>query len=243
MKLLKINGSSLTHAAYERLRDEVLSGAIRPGQKIKIQELVEQLGINQGAVREALSRLASGGLVTAEPQKGFRVRPISRAELLDLTHVRIGIEDQCLKRAIERGDLRWESALLATFHELSKTPEMVVEPDGQKPQVRMSESWSQIHSDFHEALVSSCDSPWLLRLRTQLFMQAERYRRLSVPLQRKQRDVNAEHRAILEAAISRDVRRASEQMALHFNNTTETLLQALEFDEDIDRPAVTRAAG
>ena len=236
-------GGSLTHTVYERMRSQVLSGLIRPGQKLKIQELVEQMEANQGAVREALSRLASEGLVAAEPQKGFRVRPISRAELLDLTQVRIGIESQCLTRALKMGDLRWESGVMAAYHELSKTPEKARDPDTPAPRLRMNESWSESHGRYHEALTSACDSPWLMRLRAQLFAQAERYRRLSVPLDNENRDVNAEHRAIMEAAIARDDKRACELVTDHFNTTAETLLKALEFDEDIDdshRPGMLR---
>jgi DNA-binding GntR family transcriptional regulator len=242
MELRNISGSSLTHIAYEKLRGEVLSGAIRPGQKLKIHELVDQLGANQGAVREALSRLASEGLVIAEPQKGFRACPITRAELLDLTRVRIEIESLCLKRAVELGDLRWESELMAAYHELSKTPEKAFGSGTALSQARMTESWSQVHSRYHEALIASCDSPWLRRLRAQLFAQAERYRRLSVPLQRTRRDTNAEHRAIMEAAIARDAAKAGELIATHFNKTTEILLKALEFDDEGSAPLAAAGA-
>jgi DNA-binding GntR family transcriptional regulator len=239
----KPRGGSLTHAVYEAVRSQVLSGLIRPGQKLKIQDLMEQLEANKGAVREALSRLASEGLVIAEPQKGFRVRSISRAELLDLTQVRIGIESQCLSRALKLGDLRWESGVMAAYHELSKTPEKTIDPDTRAPRLRMNESWSEIHGRYHEALTSSCDSPWLMRLRAQLFAQAERYRRLSVPLESDSRDVNAEHRAIMEAAIARDAKCACELTARHFNKTTETLLQALEFDEDVVESRIANVRG
>lgn len=219
---------------YERVRSQVLSGLIKPGQKLKIQDLVEQMDANQGAVREALSRLASEGLVLAEPQKGFRARPISRAELLDLTQVRIGIETQCLTRALKAGDLRWESGVMAAHHELSRTPEKARDPDTPSPRLRMNETWSERHGRYHEALTSSCDSPWLLRLRSQLFAQAERYRLLSVPLEGEDRDVDAEHRAILDAAIARDTKRTCALITDHFNMTAETLLKNLEFDEDGD---------
>lgn len=230
------NGSSsLTHEAYQRLRDAVLSGVVRPGHKLKIHTLVDQLGVSQGAVREALSRLASEGLVTAQPQRGFRVRPISRAELLDLTQVRIGIEQQCVARAITHGGVQWEAALSAAYRELSRTQEKTAE-------MQMAEPWSQLHGHFHETLVSACDSPWLLRLRAQLFAQAERYRRLSVPLVRARRNVNAEHRAIVQAALARDSALACELMAAHFDRTTGILLKALEFDEDQDPALVPGAA-
>lgn len=61
---------------------------------------------------------------------------------------------------------------------------------------------------FHEALVASCDSPWLLRLRNILFEQPKRCRRISVPLDQIGRDIDSEHKEIADATIARDVSRA-----------------------------------
>lgn len=230
--------TSLTQDAYERLRDYVLSSEIQPGQKLKINEMVERFGFSQGAIREALSRLTSDGLVLAEPQKGFRACPISAAELKDLTRVRIEIESLCLRRAIELGDLRWESELMAAYHALSKTPEKTTATGD----VRMTESWSQVHSRYHEALIAGCDSPWLLRIRAQLFAQAERYRRLSVPLQRTKRNTNDEHLRIMEAAIERNARLATALLATHFETTTQILLDALNLSDTETTPVAATSA-
>lgn len=225
----KVAAASRTQDAYEKLREDLLSCQIRPGQKLKINELTLRLGHNQGAVREALSRLTSEGLVEAEPQKGFRASPISANELRDLTQVRIEIESLCLHRSIERGDLQWEVGLQAAYYALSKTPEKTLATE----MVRMTDSWADVHGRFHYALISACDSPWLLRIRSQLFFQAERYRWLSVPLQKAARDTNSEHQKIMDAALERNPRLATALLATHFETTTNILLNALPFgDED-----------
>ncbi len=214
--------SATTHTqdTYERLRADLLACRLRPGARLTISDLCGQLGANLSAVREALSRLTSEGLVVAEPQRGFRVAPISADELRDLTAVRADIEGMCLERAIAAGDVGWESQLVAAFHRLSRTPER--EPAD--PQ-RMNEAWSAAHSAFHEALVSACGSPWLLRLRAILYAQSERYRRLSVPLAEVARDLNREHQAIMEAALARDAGQARALMARHVELTTRVLLE------------------
>ena len=171
-------------------------------------------------MREALSRLTSEGLVVAEPQRGFRVAPISADELSDLTQVRAQIEGACLERAIAVGDVGWEARLVAAFHRLSRTPER--EPGD--PQ-RMNEAWSAAHAAYHEALVAACDSPWLLRLRATLYAQSERYRRLSVPLAEITRDLNREHQDIMDAAFARDGGRARTLMTRHLELTTRILLE------------------
>ena len=212
--------SSLTQDAYERLRADLLACRLRPGARLIISELCQTLSVSLSAVREALSRLTSEGLVIAEPQRGFRVAPISAEELRDLTGVRAHIEGLCLERAIAVGDVGWESQLVAAFHRLSRTPER--EP---KDPARMNEAWSASHASFHEALVSGCDSPWLLRLRRTLYAQSERYRRLSVPLAEIERDLNREHQDIMDATLGRDAGRAKTLMTQHVELTTRVLLK------------------
>ena len=140
------SNSSLTQDAYERLRGDLLACRLQPGARLKIADLCERLAVNLSAVREALSRLTSEGLVVAEPQRGFRVAPISGDELQDLTSVRSQIEGLCLDRAVVVGDVGWESQLVAAFHRLSRTPER----EASDPQ-RMNEAWSAAHGAFHDA--------------------------------------------------------------------------------------------
>ena len=214
------DSSSLTQDVYERLRADLLACRLQPGARLKIGDLCQTLSVSLSAVREALSRLTSEGLVVAEPQRGFRAAPISADELRDLTEVRIQIEGMCLERAIAAGDVSWESQLVAAFHRLSRTPER--EPGDL---ARMNEAWSAAHAAYHEALVGACDSPWLLRLRGLLYAQSERYRRLSVPLAEVARDLDREHRDIMEAALARDARRAKALMAAHLELTARVLLE------------------
>jgi DNA-binding GntR family transcriptional regulator len=100
--------ASRTIQTYETLRRELLDGDHPPGSKLLIDQLAERFGVSLGAVREALSRLTSDRLVVAEPQRGFSVAPVSTADLIDLTAVRIEIETRCLRRSIQRGNLEWE---------------------------------------------------------------------------------------------------------------------------------------
>src|SRR3546814_17739013 len=73
---------------------------------------------------------------------------------------------------------------------------------------RLKEDYASAHEAFHTALVAACDSNWLNRLRTWLYDQSERYRYLTVPLSRKERDVAYEHENLVQAALNRDADRA-----------------------------------
>lgn len=212
--------SSLTHDAYERLRGDLLACRLEPSARLRIKDLCQTLSVSLSAVREALSRLTSEGLVVAEPQRGFHVAPVSAAELRDLTGVRAHIEGLCLERAIAVGDVGWEAQLVAAFHRLSRTPEREVGDEQ-----RMSEEWSAAHGAFHAALAGGCDSLWLLRLRETLYAQSERYRRLSVPMASTVRDLGREHQDIMDAVLARDAGQAKALMAQHLERTTAVLLQ------------------
>jgi DNA-binding GntR family transcriptional regulator len=213
---------SLTQDAYERVRADLLACRLKPGERLRINDLCKRLSVSLGAVREALSRLTSEGLVSAEPQLGFRVAPISISDLQDLTMVRTEIEGLCLRQAIAEGDLAWESRIVAAYHRLSRTPHNA--PDDP---MRLNDDFAAAHAEFHQALVSACTSPWLHRIRHILFAQSARYVALSVPLARRDRDRNQEHRDLMDAVIGRNAERAIELMTGHLNLTTLILIEAL----------------
>jgi DNA-binding GntR family transcriptional regulator len=217
-----VRSRSQTHDVYERVRADILACRLAPGVKLRIADLCESLGgVSLGAVREALSRLAADELVISEPQRGFTVAPVSGVDLEELTLARVEVEGWCLRAAIAKGGVRWEAGIEAAFRTLARTPYFA-----QDDSDRLSDTWVASHAAFHEALVAAAGNSWLLRIREQLYRQSERYRRLSVPVNPQRRDVEAEHRSIMEAALARDADRAVERLSMHLRLTTRILLDA-----------------
>ena len=212
---------TITQDVYQRLRADLLACRLPPGQKLKIDDLCQQLSAGSSAVREALSRLASEGFVVVEPQRGFRVAPLSFDELRDLTDTRCKIEELCLREAIANADLEWEGNLISALHRLCNTP-MRAEGDPE----RYSDKFALFHTAFHEVLVAACPSPWLLRVRQTLYVQQERYRWLSLPLARYDRDLNTEHRGIADAALARNADAAVALIIKHLQTTAQILLNS-----------------
>jgi GntR family carbon starvation induced transcriptional regulator len=155
-----------------RMRQDLLEGHFRPGEKLTMHRLKTRYGVGVSPLREALSQLLSERLVTAENQKGFRASPISRPELIDLYQTRARIEALCIELAIERGEDHWEAAVVAAAHRLRKARAPQGEPAG------AFDIWEAQHQDFHTALVSACDSTELLRIRRDLHARATRYQNL-----------------------------------------------------------------
>lgn len=210
-----------TEEVHDRLRADILAGVFKPGEKLRFSPLGVEYAASIGVLREALTRLAEQGLVVSEPRIGFTVKPLTRDDLDDLTTVRIDIESIALQRAIDTGDMAWESALVAAHHTLERTPMMT---EG-KP-VRVSDAWERVHANFHRALVAGCGSPRLIAIAETLRNSSELYRRWSQPLD-KNRDVAAEHRAILDATLDRDADRAVASLCAHYERTAEILRAAL----------------
>ena len=200
------------------LRSLILSGELRPGTRMRTAELQERFGVSLGTVREAVSQLVSEGWVVAEAHRGFTVSPISVADLEDLTKVRIEIESLCLTWAIQRGDLEWESRIMAARHRLSNT--------FRAAGGHVTSDWTSAHDEYHHSLVSACGSPRLLQIRLQLYEKSERYRKLELSLPRN-RNPEDEHAKIVDAVLARDVPRATRLMTAHISFTSDNIINAM----------------
>ena len=214
---------SLTAGVVKALKNDIVRGAYLPNAKLKIADLAEFYGVSPGAVREALSRLVSEGLVEFTEQRGFRAAPVSEEALIDITKTRVLIECEALRWAIRRGDAAWEQTVIESHHRLAQAPLFKRGADV------VDGGWATLHRQFHRALLEACGSPWLLRFQAGLFEQTERYRALEgltpkrVP--RFNRDVAGEHAAIMHATLARDVRQATALLERHYITTVEVLCQ------------------
>jgi len=211
-----------THV-YEALRAEILNGVHQPGARLKPSELRGRFGVSVSVLREALSRLAEQRLVTAQHNQGFRVIDLTEKGLRELTDIRVLVEGYALRQSIKKGDVAWESSVVAAHHLLTRTPTRSPE----NPTLT-TEAWSQAHRQFHFALIDACDMPMLLDLCSALFDASELYRRLSAPpADEARRDVAREHREICEAAVARDEGLAVMRLADHLERTTELVMRRM----------------
>jgi GntR family carbon starvation induced transcriptional regulator len=209
---------TLVEGTYLQLRRDIIEGRLAPGVKLRVEHLKDQYSIGAGTLREALSLLLSDALVITEGQRGFHVAPISLNDIEDITNARILLESEALRRAIMEGDDEWEANLIAAFHRLGKIEEQL----GDSTKVHLRE-WEERNRNFHEALIAACDSRWLRYLIGLLYRQSERYRHLVISNRALPRDVHAEHTAVFDAALARDVKRATEAIERHIYLTFESI--------------------
>lgn len=209
---------TLTDRAYHQLREDITHGKFNPGEKLRIEHLKKTYDVGATPLREALYRLTADGLVNVQGQRGFNVADISTEELEDLTNMRVILENMALTQSVERGDDDWESRVVATFHHLTKA-EGRDEPD--------IGEWESRNRDFHLALVSCCPSSWLMRFYETLYDQHKRYRNIARIHNGSRRDVHAEHIAICEAALARDIDKLCKANEQHIRRTADVTHQVL----------------
>jgi GntR family transcriptional regulator, carbon starvation induced regulator len=213
---------TIADQTYQHIRRDIISGALAPGTKLAMEMLTKRYGVGLSPLREALVKLTGDALAIAEGQRGFWVSQISIDELQDTMNTRVLIESQALALAIEKGGPEWQQAVERSYEELTELEGKLKAGDA-----ATFARWEGANRRFHEALVSACGSPWLIRLRNMLHHHSERYRMISLSQSTVERDVHDEHEAIVDAALARKTLRACRLTEVHLQRTAEVVRLAL----------------
>lgn len=198
-----------------RLREDAIGCVLAPGQRLKLDELRTRYNVSIGSLREALMQLVSEGLVVAEANRGFCVAPVSLTDLQDITDMRVDLERKAIRLSIAHGGDEWEADIVAAYH-------MLIKIELAKGAFHAPRTWSERHQRFHAALVAACPSAWLLRFRSLLYDQAQRYRSLSMQQSPSPGRLD-DHRQLMEAALRRDADHAERLIEAHIRRTAENV--------------------
>lgn len=204
---------TLIETAYHGLRRAIIDGKHAPNEPLRVEHLKKIYRVSAGTLREALALLVSDALVVAQGYRGFKVAPMSLQDLADLCRVRTLIECEAVRESMRRGKDEWEAAVVAAYHKLMRAEErLAADPVGG------FDEWEARNREFHEALISSCTSGWLLRFRAVLYQLTERYRRLSAFEGARIDELHKEHADIYAAAMARDAARTTELLDRHIHH-------------------------
>lgn len=209
---------TMVEAVFHRLREDILSTRLAPGEKLRVEQLRAHYGVGSSTLREALSRLVSDTLVVAHGQRGFRVSPVSLNDFKSIADMRKLLETEALTASIAQGRDDWEADIVASFHRLTKVEERL--KDGPKT---LAADWERCNQDFHNALIGACQNHWLFHFRATLLYHSARYLRLALADQSVARDVHGEHEAIMRATLDRDAALACRLSTDHIERTVEVI--------------------
>lgn len=154
------------------IRRDISFGVLCPDQKLKLEALRQSYGGSNHSMRETLRMLTSEGLVEATNQRGFRVTSATQDDLRDILLMRLELETLGLARSMERGDVKWESGVMAALHGLSRADATVQ----MTPDDVTALEWDEACRDLTNVLVSASGSPRLNDMVAQFYNQSRRFR-------------------------------------------------------------------
>jgi DNA-binding GntR family transcriptional regulator len=205
---------TLAEKAFDTLHQAIITGQLRPGTRLPIEDLAEVLEMSPMPIREAVRRLHGAGLVENIPHRGARVTGLSVVDLAEVTEARLALEVLAIRRAAERFSDEHEQMARNRLVELNDSPD------------DNSAATSTAHAAFHFSLYEAAGSTWLLRLVRPIWETSERYC-LEVPSCRQLVARRHEHQAILSACVAHDPDRAAVTLHDHLATTANSIAVAM----------------
>ena len=210
---------TVSDVVFRQIRQDIISGSLHPGTKIKLEQAKERYAISISSLREILSRLTTENLVTAEGQRGFEVSPVSRQELAELADLRIVLETHAIGLAFASGDLEWEGRIVAAHYKLSAAERKLL-----KGEVSRTVEWVKNDWEFHQAIVSACNSVTLMATLSSVFDRFLRYHMFAESF--RGQAVVDDHKLLFDLAIKRDVEGACSVIRKHIQSGVAHVLKS-----------------
>lgn len=141
--------------AAQRLREVILRGELKPGEKLHQDQLADQLGVSRTPLRSALAALTQTGLVVYESNRGFRVREFSHADVIGTFEVRAELEALACRLAVPN----MTPAVTARLEALLAEGDALLAPGVLRPE--NLGPYRQMNVGFHETVMRVADNPWI----------------------------------------------------------------------------------
>lgn len=206
----------LREVVFEALREAIINGSLRPGERMMEIQLAEQLGVSRTPVREAIRKLELEGFVVMIPRKGAYVAGISLKDIADVFEVRAALEALAAGLAAER----------ITAEELEELERMLVRK-AECIESNNLEELIEVDTLFHEAMYKASRNEKLKQIIHNLREQIQRFRSTSLSTPGRMKEALEEHKKIVEAISERNVVLAQELAQEHIENAENSMLEAL----------------
>ena len=188
---------TLREKILETIRDAIMTGALKPGEKVAEPDLAERFGISRTPIREAFRQLESEGYLTVIPRKGAVVTSFSPRDVEEFYAIKSILEGYAARRACEKLSTK-DIEKLRTINDRLRH----MADDGDV------KHFFRIHNDFHELFLKAADNEKLYVLITNLVRKFERLRYASLSLPGRMKISVQEHDKIIEAFLKRDADKA-----------------------------------
>ncbi|MCM1113686.1 MAG: GntR family transcriptional regulator [Muribaculum sp.] len=211
----------LRDVVFNTLRQAILTGELKPGERLMEIHLANMLGVSRTPIREAIRKLELEGLVTMVPRRGAEVAQITEKSMSDVLEVRRTLDALCAELACER----------ITEEELARLKE-ACENFERATATKDVKIIAQADVELHDIILQATGNSRLIQLVNNLSEQMYRYRFEYIKDIDQHERLAKEHRIIYESLVSKDKERASEAAKLHIDNQKKAIIRQIRLDRE-----------
>ncbi len=207
----------LREVVFNNLRDAILKGQLKPGERLLENHLADKLGVSRTPVREALRMLEQENLVELIPRRGAQVLDISAEDIKNILEIRSALEVVSIRHACQKMD----NDSLKELKKHNAEFEAAFE-------ARDYEGVATADEKFHDVIFSAAGNKRLVVIISNIQAQVYRYRMAYLKVYETKTAVLNHHRNIIEAIEKHDAALGEKVMAEHIEHQTQVILKSLK---------------
>lgn len=211
----------LRDVVFNTLRQAILTGELKPGERLMEIHLANRLGVSRTPIREAIRKLELEGLVTMIPRRGAEVAQITEKSMSDVLEVRRAVDALCVELACDRiteEELEALKAACDAFERAVRTKDL---KEIAKADVKL-----------HDIIVQATGNKRLVQLVNNLSEQMYRYRFEYIKDFTRHEKLVDEHRIIYESIVKKDKETACEAAKMHIDNQKNTIIMQIRNEQE-----------
>lgn len=210
----------LRDVVFRTLRQAILTGEMKPGERLLEIHLANKLGVSRTPIREAIRMLELEGLVIMVPRRGAQVAQITEKSMSDVLEVRCALDELAVELACERISAAEKEELYdacKAFEKATLTKQVHV--------------IAKADVEFHDIIFKAAGNPRLTQMINNLAEQMYRYRFEYIKDESQHQMLIEEHRNIYESIIKHDVKAAKESIRLHIENQEKSIVKQIRLEK------------
>lgn len=208
------NYKPLREVVFESVRGAIISGVLKPGERLMEVQMAEKLGVSRTPIREAIRKLELEGLVIMMPRKGAYVADLSLKDITDVLEIRAALEGLASGLAalrINDDEIQELNQVAKSFHQA------IVEDDFNKI--------LQGDIDFHDIIFKATRNEKLVQMNNNLREQVQRFRIMYINQSNRSMTIANDHFEIAKAISERDMDKAEKIAKRHIENAEKYILK------------------
>lgn len=211
----------LRDVVFNTLRQAILTGELKPGERLMEIHLANQLGVSRTPIREAIRKLELEGLVIMIPRRGAEVAQITEKSLKDVLEVRKALDALCVELACDRITEEEKQNLKKACDDFEQA---TITGD--------ATTIAAADVALHDIIVEATGNKRLIQLINNLSEQMYRYRFEYIKDEQQHTNLVEEHRMIYESIIKQDKGKAAEAAKLHIDNQEKSIIRQIRMERE-----------